>query len=146
MQKISNFPKPGMLLAALFLLGLISSCSSTQTTDEAPELLVSEASFLDESERATPVIDDSAVFSDLNAQPADTESAAFTDGASADSTSPFYNPIGGESLGRVAYTLYGDSGMFRSLVEQNPELRDIKSLSAGQKVFFDFKINFLRWN
>lgn len=139
MQKISQSKKPKALIAALLVLGLISSCASKEISSDAPELPVSDAALLDESERATPVIDDAAVFSDLNAQPADSESVvAGTDATQSDSSSPFYNPIGGESLGRVAYTLYGDRGMFRQLVEQNPELKGVKSLASSQKVFFDF--------
>lgn len=140
MQKISQPRKPKALIAAALVLGLITSCASTETSDIAPELPVSEAAFLDEAERATPVIDDSAIFSDLNAQPANSEMAVkgSTDFSSVDASSPFYNPIGGESLGRVAYTLYGDRKMFRELVAQNPDLGGIESLRADQRVFFDF--------
>lgn len=137
MQKISQPKKPRALLAAMLVLGLISSCASTETSTDAPEFPMSEAALLDESERATPVIDDAAIFSDLNAQPANSEMTA-EPVAAADSSSPFYNPIGGESLGRVAYTLYGDRSMFRQLAEQNPELQGVKTLAASQRVFFDF--------
>jgi hypothetical protein len=137
MQKISQPSKLRAFLAALLVLGFFSSCASKETSTEALEPPISEAALLDESDRATPVIDDAAIFSDLNAQPASSELGAGSV-ASADSSSPFYNPLGGESLGRVAYTLYGDESLFRQLAEQNPELRGVKTLAASQRVFFDF--------
>ena len=72
--------------------------------------------------------------------PAASEEAPVADTAASlqDSSDPFYNPIGGESLGRVAYVLYGSRKEAQSLLEQNPSLEGAKVLSADQKVFFTF--------
>jgi len=133
MQKISRHQKTKAFALAL-VVGFLSSCAGSEVSDELPDLPTSEAAFLDGSEYATPVYDDAAVFADLAAQPVEGDSwgAGSTD-------SPFYNPIGGESLGRVAYTLYGDRSMVSELRAKNPELGNSKALGSGQRVFFDFE-------
>lgn len=145
MQKISGLNKTRAIACAI-MLGFISSCASQQT-DELPAEPTSEAALLDESESgATPVADESAIFADLNGQPADSENSSTeassdmtaTEVSAANSDSPFYNPVGGESLGRVAYTLYGDRKQTASLLGKNPELSGVKSLSSDQRVYFDF--------
>lgn len=124
------------LLAALMLF---QSCSSQETSEELPELPMSEASLLDESEQSTPVSDDNAIFADLN--PMDSTTQASAD-LSASGNDPFYNPIGGESLARVAYTLYGDRKLSGDLRAKNPGLAGVKKLEIGQAVFFEFdKLN-----
>lgn len=72
--------------------------------------------------------------------PAASEEAPVADTAASlqDSSDPFYNPIGGESLGRVAYVLYGSRKEAKALLEQNPSLQDVKKLGSDQKVFFSF--------
>jgi hypothetical protein len=139
MQKISQpLKKPAAVFAAM-VLGLVSSCASKEISDYPPELPLSEAALLDDSERSTPVWDDSAVFADLHGQPADgLEDFMTTEVSFADTDSPFYNPVGGETLGRIAYTLYGDRSRASSLLQKNPELRGVKSLAAYQRVYFDF--------
>lgn len=144
MQKISGLNKTKAIACAI-MLGFISSCASQQT-DELPAEPTSEAALLDESVSATPVADESAIFADLNGQPADSENSSteassdlsVTETPAASSDSPFYNPVGGESLGRVAYTLYGDRKQASILLGKNPELGGVKSLSADQRVYFDF--------
>lgn len=130
MQKISHLKK--FRAAALLLsVALFSSCASQSTSDVPDSLPISEADELAPSEQATPVADDSSVFADLAAQGSPGMTADFSD-------APFYNPIGGESLGRVAYTLYGSRAKWKELAKQNPELASVKTLTAEQKVYFDF--------
>jgi len=124
------------LLAALFLF---QSCSSQETTEGMPELPMSEASLLDYSEQSTPVSDDNAIFADLN--PMDSSVQASSD-PSAHGGDPFYNPLGGESLARVAYTLYGDRKLSSDLRALNPGLAGVRQLEFGQTVYFEFgKLN-----
>ncbi|MGZ6468770.1 MAG: hypothetical protein ACXWQJ_15830, partial [Bdellovibrionota bacterium] len=67
----------------------------------------------------------------------DASLAAPVDVPAADaSAGPFYTAIGGESLGRVAYTLYGDYEHKKLLLDKNSGLP--KTLPAGQPVYFDF--------
>ena len=66
---------------------------------------------------------------------ADTAASAATES----SGEPFYNPIGGEKLGHVAYVLYGNRAKAKQLQEQNPSLSPEEKLSAEQKVFFQFE-------
>lgn len=69
------------------------------------------------------------------AAPAATEVAQ---APTANSDEPFYNPIGGEKLGRVAYALYGSKKKTKILIEKNPSLATNQSLTAGQPVYFSF--------
>lgn len=138
MQKISKMIS-GKALAALLLVGIVSSCASqSENSDTLPPLEESEASLLDPAEVAMPVGDDAAVFADLATAPeaATAESPAAVASAT-DSSSPFYNPIGGESLGRVAYTLYGSRKLANELVRLNPDLQGVGSLRTDQRVYFD---------
>ena len=167
MQKRSRRQISCALLLALIVSGF-SACASQQTGDTPPELTESEAALLDNAEAATPVSDEAPnVFADLqpssdvmnnlevsgdglNEESSEAHSAEAVSEASAeapgadpaaslqDSSDPFYNPIGGESLGRVAYVLYGSRKEAKSLLEQNPSLEGTQSLSADQKVFFTF--------
>jgi hypothetical protein len=138
MQKISKIIS-GKALAALLLVSIVSSCATqSENSDTLPPLEESAASLLDPTEVAMPVGDEAAVFADLATAP---EAAASEIAASAerpaDSTSPFYNPIGGESLGRVAYTLYGNRNLAKDLVRLNPDLQGVGSLRTDQRVYFD---------
>ncbi len=137
MRKISQLHKSLLLVAVSFVI--FSSCASNKTNvDGLPE---SEAALLDESEKATPVMDDAAIFSDLNAaMPEGATVTASTENAGAGGDGPFYNPIGGESLGRVAYTLYGDSKKVKKLLSLNPNLAGVTALSPDQKVYFDLSL------
>lgn len=51
---------------------------------------------------------------------------------------PFYDAVGGESLGRVAYALYGVRDQSKILAD-NPNLKLAKKIDAGQKIFFQFQ-------
>jgi hypothetical protein len=123
------------VLPALSLVCLLafSSCSSKElSSEEAPSLPVSEASLLSDS--PTDSQNDSSVFADLDPAKAKSDAAlAMPVDASA---GPFYTAIGGESLGRVAYTLYGDRSFRKQLAKKNAGLA--KNLTAGQPVYFDF--------
>lgn len=120
-------------VAALLCVAILSSCASAGSVqDKPPEAPTSEAALLDDSEKAMPVVEPGGgvdMFSDLKPAP---------NAAAADPSSPFYNPIGGETLGRVAYTLYGDRNKKQELLQLNPDLKRVKSLTADQNVYFDF--------
>lgn len=121
---------------AALLLGVYSCSGQDVASDAPPAPPTSEAALLDNSEKATPVLDDSAVFADLNGETAEKKSEA-APATEASSDSPFYNPIGGESLARVAYTLYGQRKQ-ALLFSKNPDLKGSKSVASGQAVYFDF--------
>lgn len=127
------------LLASLLVasaLCVLSSCatSSTDSTEASSDPATTDAMILDESNNvgATPV-DDSGAFADLEVTN-DTTAAASTSEAGSDT---FYNAVGGESLRRVALTLYSDKSFASKLMEKNPELKAAQKLSAEQKVYFD---------
>ncbi len=148
--------------SAAAVLCLFSACaSSTPEATDAP-LEAPPAASLDESALATPPpaneASDAAAFGDLQAKNAgadasaviapeakkDEDSFTVTEETKAPAEAPtategdtFYKSIGGESIRRVAYTLYGDSSFAKSLLEKNPGLKDVKKLEAEQKVFFD---------
>ncbi len=126
-------------LSALLLVSIVSSCATqSENSDTLPPIEESEASLLDPAEIAMPVGDDAAVFADLATAPEAASSESVASVASAvDGSSPFYNPIGGESLGRVAYTLYGNRKLANELVRLNPDLQGVGSLRTDQKVYFD---------
>lgn len=138
MQKISK-KISGRALTALLLVSIVSSCATqSENTETLPPLEESEASLLDPAEVAMPVGDDAAVFADLATAPEAASSESVASVASAvDGSSPFYNPIGGESLGRVAYTLYGNRKLANELVRLNPDLQGVGNLRTDQKVYFD---------
>jgi hypothetical protein len=138
MQKISKKIQ-WKAIASVLLISIVSSCASqSENADSLPPLSESEAALLDETEKAVPVMDEAAVFADLATSPdgftAETTTAV---AASTDSGAPFYNPIGGENLGRVAYTLYGDRKATQNLLDLNPSLKGVSALQTDQKVYFD---------
>lgn len=109
------------------MLCAISSCASKQVSSDTPSLPVSEASLLSDAEGKEST--DASAFSGL--QPGASGATEVSDGT-------FYNALGGESLGRVAITLYSDKSWKKKLGEKNAELAGQSKLSAGQKVYFDF--------
>lgn len=120
--------------------GALSSCGgNSNVTEDAPSLPVSEASLLSDSEKSDSQTD-ASIFSDLAAADKKDENAAAATPVdmATDGSGPFYNAIGGESLGRVAYTLYGDRSFRKQLQEKNSGITDTKKLSAGTPVYFDF--------
>jgi len=132
MSKISSFSLRRAVPLSLVVL-LFSACASKNDVQENPfQEPTSEAALLDEAEKSLNA--DSDVFADLQVATEPTEApAAVIDEA------PFYDPIGGESLGRVAYTLYGERSFSQLLRKMNPGIADMKSLSVGEKVYFDFE-------
>ena len=136
------------VVAAAFLF---TACASTPSDSEQasanPENPSDAALLLDDS--SAPVateVSDAGAFADLEAgkeKPAATDpepAAAASAVAASDDGSPYYNSIGGESLRRVAHTLYSDKGFAAKLLEKNPELKGIKKLAAEQKVYFDMDV------
>lgn len=144
MQKISK-KLSWKAVASLLLVSMVTSCAtSSENTDSLPPLAESEAALLDDSAAAMPVVDDAAVFADLASAPeaASSDLQTIEVSAAVDEGSPFYNPIGGETLGRVAYTLYGSRKAAGELLKLNPNLNGVGSLSTDQKVYFDMdKLN-----
>ncbi|MCO5142420.1 MAG: hypothetical protein M9962_04950 [Oligoflexia bacterium] len=135
-----NFLRKGILF--LFLLTAFSCSSQSTDSETMPEFPASEADLLDNSEQATEVAD-SSIFSDLN--PTNEPSAGLIDNSSSNSLdtyvddgAPFYSPVGGEKLGRVAYTLYGNRNKVSLLEEKNPGITREQQLSTSDKVYFDF--------
>jgi hypothetical protein len=120
-------------LSIAFALCVLSSCAGKNVSDNPPELPVSDADLLNNSEKGATDVPDSSVFSDLNSKTAKDSSESSGQGTA------FYQPIGGESLGRVAYTLYGKVSARKILLEKNPDLKGVKKLSQDQKVFFDIE-------
>ncbi len=153
MVKSGKGNKANKVLFAFALLSLLVACSGKK--DVKPDDMSSAAAPIPLEEKASPGADD-AIFADLtkDVAPADTTnlSAAPADAPQANvemekteankaaeaGDSPFYNTIGGESLGRVAYTLYGSRKYTTRLLNQNPDLKGTKALSANEKVYFDF--------
>lgn len=140
-----------MKVGALLAISLLSSCAgnSTITDENAPELATSEVSAVDNIDK--PGASDDNVFADLKAESKGAPAEASMSGSGlnesptsgsvasvSDSDSPFYNSVGGESVGRVAFTLYGSKSYIKMLLKKNPEVVGVKSLSPGQKVYFDF--------
>lgn len=124
------FPKKtnSMMLTSLVVLAVLSSCAGKTVVDEnAPELALSEAAAVEDSEKNSGT----NVFSDLKSpdQSADSSTA----------DSPFYNSIGGEKIGRIAYTLYGKKSFSKILLKKNPGISAGAALAAGEKVYFDFE-------
>jgi hypothetical protein len=117
-------------------LCLFSSCAGKKDISETPpELPISDAALLEDSEKAATDVSDSAVFADLTKA----EAPEGMEVSSSGQGTAFYQSIGGESLGRVAYTLYGKTSYSKKLLKQNPELKGVKHLTAEQKVFFDIE-------
>lgn len=120
---------------------VFTACASTELENTSNETADSDASILlDQAVPATEV-SDAGAFADLEATaPAATEVEA-SQGAvpAAQDGSPYYNSLGGESLRRVAHTLYSDKSFARQLLEKNPELKGVDKLGAEQKVFFDLE-------
>lgn len=128
------------LAAATFFF---SSCASSELENQpSPESSQSSdaALLLDEAVPATEVAD-ANVFADLESDKDKEvkEAPASTEVAATDEGTPYYNSIGGESLRRVAYTLYSDKKFAGRLLERNPGLKNVKTLDAEQKVFFDLE-------
>lgn len=130
------------VVAAAFLF---TACASTPSEDEQAASNAenpSDAALLldDSSQPVATEVSDAGAFADLeagNEKPAATEVEPGAATTTADEGTPYYNSIGGESLRRVAHTLYSDKGWASKLLDKNPELKGIKKLAAEQKVYFD---------
>jgi hypothetical protein len=135
---------------ALLAISLLSSCAgnSTISDENAPELATSESSAADNVDKLAT--SDDNVFADLKAEskgaPADATMSgnglndANASASTSDSDGTYYNSVGGESVGRVAITLYGSKSYIKTLLKKNPDVAGVKNLSPGQKIYFDFGI------
>ncbi len=144
-RNLGRFRAMALLMAAI---GLFHACASTPSEDQdsaGAENPADAAMLLGESvgPMATDVADSSA-FADLDVNNESSESEASSDGMTVNSSSgaevggdTFYSSVGGESLKRVAQTLYSDKGFASQLLDRNPDLKGVKLLSADQKVYFD---------
>lgn len=130
---------------------LFTSCASTPSEGDSasaanPETPGDAALLLDNSSTPATDVSDAGAFADLEAgkdKPAaatDPEPKADSSGKPADDGAPYYNSVGGESLRRVAHTLYSDKSFAAKLLDKNPELKGVKHLSAEQKVYFDMDV------
>ncbi|NUM88603.1 MAG: hypothetical protein HUU37_05300 [Bdellovibrionales bacterium] len=118
------------LLSGLMALLVFASCASKKDVDSA------EAAIPLEESRADGVAggSDGDVFADLGTENQKVEIGAATTENIGDQ--PFYNAVGGESLGRVAYALYGGKRHAAELRRLNPGLSG--RLAQGQSVYFSF--------
>ncbi|MGZ3669158.1 MAG: hypothetical protein ACXWR4_04725 [Bdellovibrionota bacterium] len=129
-------------LPVLAALCVFSSCASTPTDTGNPPgdsaaASPSDSALLanDDKVGATDVTDSAGAFSDLDSAKKDkTESAAAAPAAGGDT---YYSSVGGETLRRVAVTLYSNKSFAKQLLEKNPDLKGVKKLAADQKVYFD---------
>lgn len=130
-------------LRRLFILAAALALTACAGTPVDQLEFGSKADAVDSSDQ------DAAVFSDLNA---DNNSGALAAGveepgaAGGSGDNPFYQPMGGESLGRVAYTLYGDRNRAGELRSINPSVAASAPLVSGQQIFFEFSKLNLRTN
>jgi len=132
-------------LSALAVLCVFSSCATSTPPESSgtPENPTADGALLDDSAKvgATDVADAGA-FADLESgkdkekTEAKTDAAAPAEASSAEGDT-YYSSIGGESLRRVALTLYSDKSFAKKLLEKNPDLKGVKKLASDQKVFFD---------
>lgn len=128
---------------AAFLCVFTSCASSSPETPAGADAAAapSDASLLDESAKVTSA--DAGAFADLEAKSApvaeekkaSAEATPVADGSS----DTYYNSMGGETLRRVAFTLYSDRSFARKLLDKNPDLKGVSKLGADQKVFFDME-------
>jgi hypothetical protein len=132
------------LAAALCVLSSCASSSSDTKTD-APANPDAGTLLEDNAKIGATDVSDSNAFADLeskkDAPAADEkkdapEAAASTEAASTEGDT-YYNSLGGETLRRVAFTLYSDKSFTKKLLAKNPDLKGVKKLSAEQKVYFD---------
>ncbi len=121
---------------------LFTACASSEVESPTVENPSSDESAFLLGEETAPVatdVSDAGAFADLDSGKAASTEATTENSSAAttDSGAPYYNPLGGESLRRVAHTLYSDKSFASQLLEKNPGLKGIKKLSAEQKVYFD---------
>jgi hypothetical protein len=117
---VTKFKKICLLTGGLLIGFALGSCSS-QSSRVAPG--TTDADYVSE-DVANP-------FDDLKEDAHTLERSSVTDGR------PFYNPVDGEKLTRIAYALYGVHDVTR-LQTENPEIADGSSVGVGQKIFFTF--------
>jgi|GEM_PF-7118392 len=133
-------------IAVAATLCLFTACASSEVEpnpSEIPPTSESADALLGETAPVATDVVDAGAFADLESgkEKADavSVSGSSTSSATTEDGSPYYNSIGGESLRRVAHTLYSDKSFAQKLLEKNPELKGIKKLSAEQKVYFDIE-------
>ena len=139
MAQLFKKRRSSKVLMALMLASALVACSGKKDIkSEDPLLSAAEAIPAKDSNDSS-----ASVFADIEAAPQDPVASAAVEApapqqAAAPEKSPFYNTVGGESLGRVAYTLYGSRKYTPRLLDQNPDLKGAKNLSQGRKIYFDF--------
>lgn len=144
MSRISSLSLRHTVALSLSMLMFVGCASKNDVQENPLQEPTSEAALLDEAEKSLNA--DSEVFADLQAATEPSEAPMLSsdtteaqESASNTDESPFYDTIGGESLGRVAYTLYGERALSNLLRKMNPGIADVKSLSVGEKIYFDFE-------
>ena len=168
LRKISHFTAGKWSASSLALITaiILSACASkgdvsSRGKNNAGYDLVtqkSSAAKISDSEKKKNEEEDALLFADLGSakhvtppleetitagivetkasEPAELDMAA---SAPKNESAPFYLAVGGESIGRVAYALYGSRGASKLVYAKNPDLRGKKILSAEQKVYFDLE-------
>lgn len=118
---------------------LFASCASSTPDAAAPpaEASLTESQLLDDSGKvAATDVGEAGAFADLDAAKKKEESSAPAAAPAAEGDT-YYNSIGGETLGRVAFTLYSNKSFAKNLLAKNPDLKGVGKLVADQKVYFD---------
>ncbi len=133
--------KTTSVIAAVCLFTACASSDVENPSAENPPSADSADALLGETAPVATDVSDAGAFADLEgakkSESSSSESSSPVAHATTDDGAPYYNSIGGESLRRVAHTLYSDKSFVRTLLEKNPELKGIKKLAAEQKVYFD---------
>ena len=124
----------------IFLLLLVVACASKSdlSTSSKQEENTSSADLIDPIEEDANALN-SSLFSELKSNDSTEENVAVSDSPALVREAPFYTAIGGESLGRVAYLLYGSKKAVKDLYKENPELKGQRKLETEQKIYFSFE-------
>jgi nucleoid-associated protein YgaU len=137
-KKTMNKQKLFAALPVLAALCVFSSCASSPAEPETADsgAVPGESQLLDDSSKvAATDVPEAGAFADLDSAKKKDESPSASAPAAAGDT--YYTSLGGETMRRVAYTLYSSKSASKGLLEKNPDLKGLAKLSADQKVFFD---------
>jgi nucleoid-associated protein YgaU len=139
-SKWMNKRKLFAALPVLAALCFFSSCASVKPNEATPTAgaAPTDSQLLADSEKvATTDVGDAGVFADLDAAKKAEKSTPTAAAVAVAEGDTYYSSIGGETLRRVAVTLYSNKSFAKKLLAKNPDLKSRGKLAADQKVFFD---------
>lgn len=139
------------LLSLLFVLALLTQSCAHQATTDADGASANQADSVDS------INSDDDIFAELDSISEEAEreeiEASIPEGSkeviepiimhedggsyTAADGEYFYLTLGGESVFRIAKTLYSDTSKKSLVIEQNPQLESVEAVPADQKVAFD---------